>query len=178
VRTKLCHYCSNNNIFLSSPANVCNFSAAHSTKVECNSTKLYIPDAGDFYGVAQHFGVPNKHKHPVIMAGPRLHYINGIEAGLGRQHRRRRYEWMWLRLWAPEAEVLASLRLILLGKVVAHNNMLIFRLLIWPFEPRVHFSPTESLISQTPRPVYIFFPVRFFRRFTVRSLNVIATKYV
>lgn len=118
---------------------------------------IYIPDAGDFYGVAQHFGVPNKHKHPVIMAGPRLHYINGIEAGLGRQHRRRRYEWMWLRLWAPEAEVLASLRLILLGKVVAHNNMLIFRLLIWPFEPRVHFSPTESLISQNPRPVYIFF---------------------
>lgn len=118
---------------------------------------IYIPDAGDFYGVAQHFGVPNKHKHPVIMAGPRLHYINGIEAGLGRQHRRRRYEWMWLRLGAPEAEVLASLRLILLGKVVAHNNMLIFRLLIWPFEPRVHFSPTESLISQNPRPVYIFF---------------------
>lgn len=118
---------------------------------------IYIPDAGDFYGVAQHFGVPNKHKHPVIMAGPRLHYINGIEAGLGRQHCRRRYEWMWLRLGAPEAEVLASLRLILLGKVVAHNNMLIFRLLIWPFEPRVHFSPTESLISQNPRPVYIFF---------------------
>lgn len=89
-------------------------------------------------------------------------------------------------LGAPEAEVLASLRLILLRmqrqRDICTSNKLIFRLLIRPGHRSRVTVPSSSSRSQSTARSPTLMPgiaaLLISRTFFVRSLNVIATKNV